>query len=171
MNLKLIRPTLELEEKVLEYVKEWNAHNESMSPGILDLENSDYKIWLENVCNIQSKRTCPPGLVPADLFFLSNKEDELLGAIQIRHDLNEYLLNYGGHIGYGVRPSKRQQGYAKRMLKLGLLRCKDLGLKKVLVTCNEENFKSEKTIIANGGVYENMQHDGQYNKKRYWIYL
>lgn len=93
--------------------------------------------------------------------------------IQIRHYFNGYLEKYGGHIGYSVCPSERRKGYAKRMLKEALPLCRELGLKKVLITCLEENAGSEKTILANGGIYESTVFEPDIGKrmKRYWIDL
>ncbi|MBQ6052889.1 MAG: GNAT family N-acetyltransferase [Clostridia bacterium] len=67
--------------------------------------------------------------------------------IQIRHFLNEYLENFGGHIGYSVSPSESRKGYASQMLKVSLPECKSLGIDKVLVTCSPENIGGKKTII------------------------
>ena len=90
----------------------------------------------------------------------------------IRHYLNDYLLNYGGHIGDGIRPSERGKGYATEMIRLSLSECKKLGLDKVLMVCNKSNIASAKTIIKNGGILENefTTEDGK-TYQRYWIYL
>ena len=91
----------------------------------------------------------------------------IVGMIDIRHELNDGLLKTGGHIGYSVRPSQRLKGYASSMLKLGLEKCREFGIDKVLVTCHENNLASMKTIEKNGGVLENsIDHH-----LRYWITL
>jgi len=76
-------------------------------------------------------------------------------ALQIRHELNEYLLSYGGHISYGIRPSERRHGFASLMLSLSLPKAKELGINRALVTCDKENTASAKTIKSNGGVLGN----------------
>jgi predicted acetyltransferase len=73
----------------------------------------------------------------------------------IRHFLNEQLLRLSGHIGYEIRPTERRKGYATVMLKIALEKCRDIGIKQVLITCDKNNSASAKTIIANEGVLEN----------------
>jgi predicted acetyltransferase len=87
--------------------------------------------------------------------------------------LNDFLEKYGGHIGYSVRPSERHRGYAKEMLKMALPFCRQIGIDKILITCIDGNIGSEKTILANGGVYETTVHEPNENVdlKRYWIAL
>ena len=93
--------------------------------------------------------------------------------INIRHCLNDNLRLIGGHIGYSVRHSERRKGYAKKMLKKALSFCKEIGLKKVLITCKEDNVGSEKTILANGGIYEStvVKLNDNVKMKRFWITL
>lgn len=86
----------------------------------------------------------------------------MVGAINIRHYLNDYLLNYGGHIGDGIRPSERRNGYATLMIALALNECKKLGIKRVLMVCDKDNIGSNKSIIKNGGILENeVLHDNK----------
>ncbi len=101
-----------------------------------------------------------------------NENKKLLGAISIRHYLNEQLLRLSGHIGYGIRPTERRKGYATAMLKLALEKCKDMGIKQVLITCDKNNIASAKTIISNNGILENelIEEDGNIIQ-RYWIEL
>ena len=96
----------------------------------------------------------------------------LLGLLQIRPELKGYLVDFGGHIGYCVRPSERRKGYAKRMLSEAVEVCKNTGVTDILVTCLESNVASEATILSCGGVYEKTVYDGvnyKANMKRYWI--
>ena len=105
---------------------------------------------------------------------LFNLENRLIGLIQIRLELKGYLIEFGGHIGYCVRPSERRKGYAKIMLQSALEVCKQRGLNKVLITCLERNIASAKTIEACGGIFEKIVYDDknyQANMKRYWIEL
>ena len=95
----------------------------------------------------------------------------MVGAVNIRHDLNEYLLKYGGHIGDGVRPSERRKGYATKMIYLALKECKKLKIKRVLLVCDKNNIGSAKSIINNGGILENEVINDDKIIQRYWIDL
>ncbi len=109
-------------------------------------------------------------LVPDSTFFCLDEERNIfVGAVSIRHYLNDSLLLSGGHIGDGVRPSERRKGIATQMIKLALDEYKKLGIEKVLMTCNKENIGSAKSIKNNGGILENeIDIDGAIHQ-RYWI--
>ncbi len=106
----------------------------------------------------------PSTYVPATELWMADG-DEYLGRISLRHELTEVLRTWGGHIGYAVRPSARRRGYATRALGMVLPRCAERGIDPVLVTCDEDNLGSRRTIEKNGGVYE----DSREGKRRYWI--
>ena len=101
---------------------------------------------------------------------MDEERNILLGAVNIRHYLNDYLLKYAGHIGDGIRPSERNKGYGKKMIALALMECKKLSIDKVLMVCDKDNIASAKTIINNGGVLENefVDENGRI-EQRYWI--
>ncbi len=82
----------------------------------------------------------------------------------MRHHLNELLLAEGGHVGFSVRPSRRREGHATRALQLGLDHIAGLGVERVLVTCDDANEGSRRTIEAAGGVLEDVR-----PLRRYWI--
>ena len=127
----------------------------------------DFDYYLEHL----ELKEAAEGLVPDSVFFLLDESrDRLLGAINIRHYLNDSLLKEGGHIGDGIRPSERRKGYATEMIRLALIECKKLGIDKVLMTCDKENIASDKSIIKNGGILENefVNSDGKV-EQRYWI--
>ncbi len=104
--------------------------------------------------------------VASDFLWIFDGE-EMVGFIRIAHRLNEWLLEHGGHIGYSIRPSRRREGHAARALALAVERCRELGIDRVLICCDEGNEGSERTIRANGGVYE----DTREGVRRFWIEL
>jgi predicted acetyltransferase len=111
----------------------------------------------------------PDGKVPAS-FYVAEVDGALVGRVSIRHALNEWLLGFGGHVGYGVRPAHRRRGYASEMLRQSLEITDSLGIEHVLVTCDDHNIGSARTIEGAGGVLENVVPDGDSApKRRYWI--
>ena len=97
--------------------------------------------------------------------------DEFIGEVSIRHRLNAWLLQEGGHIGYGIRPSRQRRGYGRLILALALEECRGLGLERVLVTALAANLASVRIIEANGGRLENEidAPSGDGPLRRYWI--
>jgi predicted acetyltransferase len=112
------------------------------------------------------------GWVKSSTYWLVNANEQVVGAVNIRHDLNEHLMNAGGHIGYGIRPSARGNRYAVTMLALALEKAKELGISRVLVVCDSDNIASKKTIIQNGGMPDKdyIEEDGN-RVNRFWIEL
>ncbi len=130
--------------------------------------------WIDHSKLCEDKETLPDkDLVTATQYTFVRKADKkIVGLIQFRHYFNDFLEKFGGHIGYCVRPSERRKGYATLMLSECLKEIKKRSkLEKVLLTCKTINKASRKTIIANGGIYENTvfcEVDGC-NLERYWI--
>lgn len=168
-ELELVFPTKEYKEKILDFKKEFNGETIHGCGGLDRIEDIDE--WLLKIKDDLTKDT--PTRVRATLFIAVRKSDQkIVGIIQIRHRLNEHLLLYGGHIGDSIRPSERRKGYTTEMIRLALNECKNLGIFKVLMVCYVDNIGSEKSIINNGGVLENIVEDEDGNKiKRFWIDL
>ena len=154
MNLKLVRPTLEMKEEALKYRQEHFDNNETIINGseLLDKTES-YEVWLQSVTDNASPATVNPNWVVTDTFFAVDEKGEIVGIIDLRHTLNEFLKDFG-NCGYSVRPSKRCRGYATEMLRQVLEIAKKAGLKKVHLSVERSNAASVKTITKNGGVYE-----------------
>jgi predicted acetyltransferase len=113
----------------------------------------------------------PPNHVPSTFLFAFNG-DRIVGRVTIRHMLNDVLQRIGGHIGYVVVPEFRRQGHATEILRLALQIAHDkLGLDHVLVTCDDDNIGSIKTIEKNGGALESLVSgpDLDKPKRRYWV--
>lgn len=108
------------------------------------------------------------GFVPATTY-LYILDDQVIGIINIRHCLNDFLKRCGGHIGYSVHPNYRRQGYATKMLKEALKKCQQWDITPVLVTCNKENIASQKTIEKCGGILEDECFNENRITLRYWI--
>lgn len=173
--LKLVKPTMEYKEQVMNYRKVFLENNESFD-GCSGLEECEtYEEWIDFDNRLAKKHG--KNYVPSTVYLaIRSSDNKLVGIIDFRHKLSEFLLNYGGNIGYSVLPEERKKGYAKEMLKLVLEYCKEYGLHRVLVTCDKENVGSYKTIIANGGILENEVIDKVNLSKsgiiqRYWISL
>ena len=155
-------------------IDEWRAdqelHHTNHSPwAIFKNDYHDFNFYLEHL----EVKDAKEGLVPDSVFFLLDEDrNKLLGAVNIRHYLNDELLKEGGHIGDGIRPSERRKGYATEMVRLALIECKKLGIDRVLMTCDKDNVGSAKSILKNGGVLENefLNEDGNI-EQRYWIDL
>ena len=173
-ELILIKPTIEYGKQIMEYRQEFLASGDSMD-GCGPLRRIEtVEEYLKICIDYENANTVPEHLVPATQFILVRKSDnKLIGMIQIRHKFNDYIEKYAGHIGYSIRPTERRKGYAKIMLKMALPYCKDIGINSVLISCVDDNIASEKTIIANGGIYESTVYEPNSNRylKRFWIKL
>jgi predicted acetyltransferase len=111
----------------------------------------------------------PEGWVPAT-FLVAEMEGQVVGRVSIRHELNAYLEQFGGHIGYGVRPEFRRRGYATDILRQSLAVAASMGLERVLVTCDVDNVGSAAVIERCGGVLENVVPvEGSVPRCRYWV--
>ncbi|WP_172370953.1 GNAT family N-acetyltransferase [Sporosarcina jiandibaonis] len=171
MNLQLVKPTVDMKEQYMDYDLEWKEAGEKMNPGIFRNMNPDrFEELVKALHEIELGNGARE--VPESVYFLLKEKDRILGAVTIRHSLTERMFNTEGHIGAGIRPSERRNGYATKILELALDQMRGLGIQKALVTCNEDNIGSEKAIIKNGGVRDNDFLESHGNiVKRYWIML
>ena len=173
-ELILIKPTAEYGVQIMEYRQEFLDAGDSMDGCGPVRRFGNLAEYLRFCSDCENLATVPENFVQATQFICIRKSDnKLVGMIQVRHHFNDYLEKYAGHIGYSVRPSERRKGYAKEMLRMALPFCKEIGLFKVLISCIDGNIGSEKTILANGGVYESTVLESNSNRflKRFWIDL
>lgn len=167
MKLRLVKLDESYREQLTDMLEEWYKTGEKIIPyAIRKNDYHDFEYYLKNLEVTDSSG----GLVPDSTFFCLDEERNIfVGAVNIRHYLNEELLLNGGHIGDGVRPSERRKGVATRMIQLALCECGKLGIDRVLMVCDKENTGSAKSIINNGGILENeIDVDGT-TEQRYWL--
>lgn len=165
----LTDPSMLYKESFLEAMREFHAEDRNLELDERDLA-TNFRHYIQGW---HDRKVNPhPSKVPESIFWLIAQET-FIGRVSIRHTLNESLLQFGGHIGYEIRPTKRQQGYGKEILRLGLEQAREIGLSRALVTCDDNNIASAKIIEANGGVLENiiLLAGRDIATRRYWITL
>lgn len=175
-DLKLVLPSKDDKESALLMLDEIKAVDAGLPwqySGLANLEEAtSYEDWVKEKANEKNGIDLRDGYVPCTTLFLKRMSDnKVCGSISIRHELNEFLLEFGGHIGYSVTPSERGKGYGKLQLKMALEIAKDLGIEKCLITADETNTLSNKTIISEGGILENTVMWNNEPLNRYWINL
>jgi predicted acetyltransferase len=170
ITVNLVKPTIKLKDEYLSFYQEWKESNEDMLPWVITKDPQDFEGMIEFLINNEKGVNLPEGWVRDSTYWLVTESNRIVGAVNIRHQLTEKLLNCGGHIGYGIRPSERQKGYATELLALALEKIKYLGINKVLVVCDSDNIASKRTIIKNGGVQDKdyIEKDGNIIN-RFWI--
>ena len=158
-ELRFITPDVSMCEEIAAYRREFLDSGSSMDGCGSLASMEDPKDWLSQVEALSDEKTVP--------------ENWVRSTLQVRHRFNDFLRDYGGHIGYSVRPCERRKGYASRMLKEALPFCRSIGLDKVLITCLKENEGSRRTILKSGGVYEStvIEPRNGLPLERYWITL
>ena len=170
-------PSIEREKDAIEYIEEFYKYDSQIhGTGSLDRElkkGKTYEEWLDNNIKLHEEDyASEKGLVPAYTYFLIRENDnKIVGMIDLRLYLNDYLRNIGGHIGYSIRPTERRKGYNKINLYLILKEAQKNNLGKVLITCADYNDGSRKTILSFGGRFEKTTFDESDNEtmELYWI--
>ncbi|MBY4973040.1 GNAT family N-acetyltransferase [Streptococcus suis] len=167
----LVVPSLKWKNQILAYKEAFS--NEHLHGGGKLQQFEAVEEWLEHIQAVSSYGTSHTERSPFSTFLCIREMDQqMVGICTIRHDLNhEHLKNYIGHIGYSIHPEERRKGYATEQLRLALLEAKNLGIDQVLITAADWNIASQKTILANGGVYEDTRIDPNSSERmlRYWI--
>jgi predicted acetyltransferase len=172
---ELIAPTVRLRDSWLRSRDDWGpgVHQDGagLRPGD-DVDTVDgFAAWVRRLLTESDPAVpAPEGWVHCTYWWIV-EDDEVLGAIALRHELNDFLREAGGHIGYGVRPSARRRGLASFALREVLPYAAKLGLTRVLVTCNVDNEGSRRTIERNGGELEDIRDTDIGRLRRYWISL
>lgn len=170
-EINLLKPSMEYSSEIISFRQELLDTGSDFS-GCGSLYNcTTADEWISIVEKNES--TCREGEVTSNSYIAVRLcDNKVVGIIALRHHINHPILSvWGGHIGYTVRPSERKKGYAKEMLRQNLQNCRNKGLDKVLITCDWDNIASEKTIVANGGVFEKEVYVDDKKIKRFWIEL
>jgi predicted acetyltransferase len=155
-----------------EFLRAHRATSPSVQNFLHDYEEGmPFRRYLEVLAERERGENLAADHVPSTFLF-AFAGTRIVGRVAIRHSLNPYLERFGGHIGYVVVPEFRRKGYATAILGQSLrIARQKLGLTRVLVTCDDDNVGSIKTIEKNGGVFESVVtgRDGDKPKRRYWI--
>lgn len=168
----LVRPTLDFKKEYIDFYQEWKESGEEMIPFVIKKNPVDFQLMMDYLSDCEKGLEPQESWIPASSTYWLIDNNEMVGVVNIRHCLTELLFKAGGHIGYGIRPSKRGKGYATKILSLALEKSKELHLDKVLLVCNSTNAASNKVILNNGGISDEDFIDEQNNiLKRYWIGL
>lgn len=167
--ISFILPSAENRQDVLSFYDEFERNGETC----IGYGNyKDYDTWLKGMMNRKNGTDLPQGYVREN-FYLCYEGDKMVGVFSLKFELTDFLLNYGGHIGYAVRKSERNRGLASQMMKQGLDIARKFGFDRILAVCDDDNYASEKVILRNGGVFENTLYDDDEKVfvKRFWIGL
>ncbi|MEN8128479.1 MAG: GNAT family N-acetyltransferase [Planctomycetota bacterium] len=170
--LRLVNPSMEYETLFREFALEIQQEGDGRDERV-DYALKDFSGYVQERLDWSQGKSLPENLVPCNEYWLLDQGKIIVASSGLRHRLNENLRKIGGHIGYYVRPSQRQKGYGHAILKLTLEKAKELGLERVVVTCDEDNIASAKIIKKNGGVLEDTYQNDKMEvpKQRYWIDL
>ena len=170
MKLRLVKLGPEHREQLFDMMDEWTAAEQDFCPYII--RRADYHDF-ENYVRGLEEHSADGWDIPNSVYFcLDEERDCFVGAVDIRHRLNDWLRISGGHIGTGIRPSERRRGLGTAMVGLALEKCRELGITQVLMTCEKDNIGSARSIVKNGGrlTEEFVNQDGR-TEQRYQIDL
>jgi predicted acetyltransferase len=172
-TVELIAPHAEFEASHRSFVYEFRANGDELVPWVIGEPCADFEHYVAKLNAAAKGIGLQPGHVPHSTFWLVDGSREIVAISNLRHALTDYLLKWGGHIGYGVRPSRRRQGYAIEVLRQTLLEARRLGLRKVRLTCDKDNVASARAILRNGGELddEELRPEPQRVVSRYWVSL
>lgn len=168
-GLRLVKAAGEYQPLITEMLDEWADAGEKIVP--YAVRAADWHDFDAYLASMDGGEKGPMGIPDSTFFCLDEARNVMVGAVNIRHRLNERLLLCGGHIGDGIRPSERRKGFGTRMVALALAECRKLGLSRVLMVCDKENVASARTIEKNGGVLENEVMVDGCLEQRWWIHL
>ncbi|PKK85656.1 MAG: hypothetical protein CVV63_04990 [Tenericutes bacterium HGW-Tenericutes-8] len=169
--LKLVTPTIFYKKKYYEYMKSWN--DEIIVPVISDLRGRRFETLLKELYQLEHDTHVPKGFIPEKNYLIVDHEDEIIGFLNLRHYLNEVMLNTKGHIVYGVKPSARSEKVEKEILKIALEESKEIGIKEIKLVCNKANTSLCKFVLEMGGHLEGEGYNDvdRFHTHRYLFHL
>ena len=164
----LHKPSLEFFQSYMQFISEMREAGETVWDGIIPKVSESPEQFVTRL--LASEQTPEPGLVASTTYW-AIKQNQVVGRINLRHELNENLKVFGGHVGYEVRPSWRRQGIATQMLQAVLATPRAIAIGRLLITCAPDNIASNKTILANGGILNESKFVEKLNRQThyYWI--
>ena len=171
-QIRLIEPTEAMREAYMDFLGDFSAAGEKSIDGSGAPAGEDFREFVRRLRRHSRSADLPDGWVPATTYWLARGR-RILGACNLRHALTDALRDFGGHVGYSIRPSERSKGYGTLILKLALEKARVLGISRVLITCDRENLASARVIEKNGGVLDSESHSKQASRitRRYWIHV
>lgn len=164
--VRLVKPSKQYFDQIMELKQDFITNNEPRIQGSGSIDKyDDLNEWLTSINEIEQGLN--PKLVPTT-YYLILLDNEVVGTISMRHYLTKDLEEFGGHIGYSIKPRARRKGYAKEALRILLDLYKDK-YDEILIMCEDDNIASNKTVLANGGVLINKIEKFGLNINRYKI--
>lgn len=178
MSISLVLASKDYHDDYIQALREGFRRGDQsrMKPSAIDKIDADFESYLDELTKQTGDIHLPDGTliprVPQDICWLVDGST-FIGETGIRYRLNDWLVQIGGHVGYGIRPKFQRQGYGRLILKLALDRLRAGGVGRALITCYDHNIASAKVIEANGGILDNIIDDprGGGKSRRYWIEL
>lgn len=169
-KLYLVEPSMDDASAAVHMMDRWRAYGGRINPGLLRRMDGNYSDWLMEIKRAADESQCEADDVPQTFYWLKSSDGNILGASSLRHYLNKSNIIDGGHVAYGIAPEYRGRGYGNEILKLAVEKLIEMKIYRILVTCDADNFASQKVILNNGGVLENqmLDEDGIL-VNRYWI--
>ena len=169
-RIELFEPTLALRDAYVTFMESFAEAGEETLRGPREAARADPDAEIRKLLDAARGKGLPEGWVPASRYWLV-QGSRIIGACGVRHRLTKALLDFGGHIGYAVRPDERNKGYGTRMLELALEKARALGIRRVRITCDTDNIASARVIQKNGGVLDSESHSPRAGRavQRYWV--
>lgn len=170
------KPSIKRKKEIIEFLDEFVKYGSDINgSGSLDkiYDGYTFEEALDMCLRLEDEEYAKSvGKCPGKTFLLVREDDnKIVGTINLRWNLTDAMLKFGGHIGYGIRPTERRKGYNKINLYMVLKVAKKIGLDRVMLDCNVNNIGSDNTIKSLGGVLERTEVDPSDNKLTnvYWI--